>query len=96
MSLIQGSWPSKENAHAPIGTPLDVALDSLGFELLGLQLGEVMDVFPAASFTDPPAMRVRISGVFERVDPDDEFWYETGSDCSLSNDRWTIIPLFTR
>jgi len=95
VSLIQGSWPSEENAHAPIGTPLDVALDSLGFELLGLQLGEVMDVFPAASFTDPPSMRVRISGVFERVDPDDEFWYETGSDFSLSNDRWTIIPLFT-
>ncbi len=95
VTLIQGSWPSSENAAATPGTPVDVAVDGLGFELLGLKVGEVMDVFPAASFTDPPSMPVRISGVFERVDPEDEFWYETGSDFSLSNDRWTIIPLFT-
>ena len=95
VTLVQGTWPSPENASAPPGTPVEVAVDSLGFELLGLKVGEVMNVFPAASFTNPPSMPVRISGVFERVDPDDEFWYETGSDFSLSNDRWTIIPLFT-
>ena len=91
VTLVQGSWPNSENAAATPGTPVDVAVDGLGFELLGLKVGEVMDVFPAASFTDPPSMPVRISGVFERVDPEDEFWYETGSDFSLSNDRWTII-----
>ena len=95
VTLIQGSWPGKENAAGTSGTPVDVVVDGLGFELLGLEVGQIMDVFPAASFTDPPSMPVRISGVFDRVDPDDEFWYKTGSDFSLSNDRWTIVPLFT-
>lgn len=94
VTLVEGTWPGEENAAAASGTPVDVAVDGLGLELLGLEIGEVMDVFPAASFTDPPSMPVRISGVFERVDPDDEFWYDAGSDFSLSNDRWTIVPLF--
>ena len=93
--LTQGSWPGPENAAAPLDTPLDVAVDGLGLELLGLEVGQVMDVFPAASFTDPPTMPVRISGVFERIDPDDEFWYGVDSDFSFQNDRWTIIPMFT-
>ena len=93
--LTQGSWPGEANANAPPGTPLDVAVDGLGLELLGLEVGQVMGVFPAASFTDPPTMPVRISGVFERNDPDDEFWYGVESDFSVKNERWTIIPLFT-
>ena len=95
VTLTQGSWPGEANAAAPAGTPLDVAVDGLGLELLGLEVGQVMDVLPAASFTNPPTMPVRISGVFERNDPDDEFWYGVESDFSLKNDRWTIIPLFT-
>ena len=95
ITLTQGSWPGTENAAAPPGAPLDVAVDGLGLELLGLEVGQVMEVIPAASFTDPPAMPVRITGVFERNDPEDEFWYGVQSDFSLKNDRWTIIPLFT-
>jgi ABC-type antimicrobial peptide transport system permease subunit len=95
VTLTQGSWPGEANAAAPPGTPVDVAVDGLGLELLGLEVGQVMDVFPAASFTDPPTMPVRISGVFERNDPNDEFWYGVESDFSIKNDRWTIIPMFT-
>jgi len=93
--ITQGSWPGAENASAPLGTPVDVIVDELGLQLLGLEVGQVMDVFPAASFTDPPSMPVRISGVFERIDPGDEFWYGVDSDFSVQNDRWTIVPLFT-
>ncbi|MCH7737146.1 MAG: ABC transporter permease [Chloroflexi bacterium] len=93
--LLQGSWPGEANAAAPLGTPVDVAVDSLGLKLLGLEVGQMMDVFPAASFTDPPSMAVRIAAVFERVDPDDEFWFGVDDNFSLKNDRWTIIPLFT-
>ncbi|NQW24289.1 MAG: FtsX-like permease family protein [SAR202 cluster bacterium] len=95
VTLIQGSWPGPENAAAPPGTPVDVSVDVLGLKLLGLEVGEVMDIFPAASFTNPPTMPVRIAGVFERNNPDDEFWYGAKSDFSLKDDRWTIIPLFT-
>ena len=95
VTLTQGSWPGALNAAAPPGTPMDVTVDGLGLELLGLEVGQTMDVFPAASFTDPPSMPVRISGVFELVDPDDEFWYRVKKDFSVKNDRWTIVPLFT-
>ncbi|MDA1128005.1 MAG: ABC transporter permease [Chloroflexi bacterium] len=99
VTLTQGSWPGAQNAAATPGAPLDavldVAVDGLGIELLGLEVGQVIEVFPAASFVDPPAMPVRIVGVFERNDPDDEFWYGVGLDFSLKNDRWTIVPLFT-
>ncbi|MCH8989487.1 MAG: FtsX-like permease family protein [Chloroflexi bacterium] len=95
VTLTQGSWPGAQNAAAPPGTPVDVAVDGLGLELLGLEVGQVMDIFPAASFTDPPAMPVRISGVFERIDPDDEFWYGVQSNFSFQNERWTIVPMFT-
>ena len=94
-TLTQGSWPGVQSAAGPPGTPVDVVVDELGFELLGLEVGQVMEILPAASFIDPPAMPVRIAGVFERIDPDDEFWYGVQSDFSLKNDRWTIVPLFT-
>ncbi|MQF95408.1 MAG: ABC transporter permease [SAR202 cluster bacterium] len=95
VTLLWGEWPGAANAAAPTGTPVDVLVDSLGLDLLGLEVGEVMDVFPAASFTDPPTMPVRISGVFELKDPGDEIWYGVESEFSLKNDRWTIVPLFT-
>ena len=93
--VTQGSWPGAQNAAAPPGTPMDVAVDQLGFELLGLEVGQVMEIYPAASFVDPSSMPVRIAAVFERINPDDEFWYGVDSDFSLKNDRWTIVPLFT-
>ena len=95
VTLTQGTWPSSENAAASTDTAVDVALDSLGLELLGLEVGDVIDIYPAASYTDPPRMPVRISGVFERIDPEDEFWYGVEADFSLKNDRWTIVPMFT-
>ncbi|MDA0263864.1 MAG: ABC transporter permease [Chloroflexi bacterium] len=95
VTLTQGSWLEAENAVGPSGSPVDVMVDGLGLELLGLEVGQVMDVYPAASFSDPPTMPVRIAGVFERNDPDDEFWFGVQGGFSLQNDRWTIIPLFT-
>ena len=94
ITVLQGSWPGAANAAAGSDTPMDVAVDTLGLELLGLEIGQTMEVFPAASFTDPPSMTVRIAAEFERVDPEDEFWFGVDSDFSLHNDRWTIIPLF--
>ena len=95
VKLIDGSWPGVQNAAAPPGTPMDMAVDELGFELLGLEVGQVMEIFPAASFIDPSAMKVKLVGVFERIDPDDEFWYGVQSDFSFKTDRWTIVPMFT-
>ena len=89
--VLEGRWPS---GTATPGQPLDVAVDRLGAELLQMGLGDVMEVFPATSFTDWPASEVRITAIFERVDPSDEFWYGLSSAASRQDDRWTLIPLF--
>ena len=89
--VLEGHWP--EAAVTP-GRPLDVAIDRLGAELLQMEVGDVMEVFPATSFTDWPTTEVRIAAIFERVDPSDEFWYGLSSAVSRQDDRWTLIPLF--
>ena len=101
--IDQGRWPytSPENPTPLAGEPVEVAVDALGAELLGLgpsdllQVGDEMQVFPASSFTDPPSVAVKIVGVFHRTNPDDEFWYGAGRVFSFKSDRWTIVPLFT-
>ena len=89
--VVEGSWPM---GTATPGQPLDVAVDRLGAELLQMGLGDVMEVFPATSFTDWPSTEVRIAAIFDRVDPSDEFWYGLSSAASRKDDRWTLIPLF--
>lgn len=89
--VLEGHWP--EAAVTP-GRPLDVAIDRLGAELLQMGVGDVMEVFPATSFTDWPTTEIRIAAIFERVDPSDEYWYGLSSAASRQDDRWTLIPLF--
>ncbi len=89
--VVEGHWP--EGAAIP-GRPLDVAVDRLGAELLQLGVGDVMEVFPATSFSEWPPSEVRIAAIFERVDPSDEFWHGLSSAVSRQDDRWTLIPLF--
>ena len=97
MEVVQGRWPQIVNPGAPLSpsNPLEVALDILGAELLQLGPGDEMGAFPAASFTDPESIPVKVVGVFRRTDPDDEFWYGAERTFSYKNDQWTIVPLFT-
>ena len=93
--LVEGRWPYTAEGTSPTDGPLEVAVDTLGASLLGLSSGGEMNIFPAASFEDPPVVPVKIVGVFERVDPEDEYWYSAGRTFSFHDDQWTIVPLFT-
>ncbi|HJN87448.1 MAG: hypothetical protein QGI50_14660 [Dehalococcoidia bacterium] len=100
--MVQGSWPYSglSVAQADFERPMEVAIDTLGAELLQLGVGDEMEIFPASSFTvssstGPPSMQAKIVGVFERVDPEDEFWFGASREFSFKSDRWTYIPLFT-
>ena len=93
--LVEGRWPYAAEGTSPTEGPLEVAVDTLGAKLLGLSAGAEMRIFPAASFEDPPVMPVKIVGVFERVDPEDEYWYSSGRTFSFHDNQWTIVPLFT-
>ena len=92
--LVQGRWPYSGGDLYTDGE-LEVAVDELGAELLQLGVGDDMEMFPAASFTDPPSMTAKIVGVFRKTEPEDKFWYPMTDDFSYKNERWTIIPLFT-
>ena len=73
--LVEGRWPYTADGASPTEGPLEVAVDTLGASLLGLSTGGEMSIFPAASYEEPPVVPVKIVGVFERVDPEDEYWY---------------------
>jgi hypothetical protein len=97
--LVQGRWPWSEPGGRSVSQnePLEVALDALGAGLLQLGVGQEMWVYPASGATEPVAARVKVKivGVFRRVNPDDEFWYSTQGVFSYRDDQWTIVPLFT-
>ena len=95
--IVRGRWPySDPAAGSPKpGEPLQVAVDVLGSQLLQLDVGDRLEAFPAASFTDPPSIPVEIVGVFKRVNVDAEFWYASNNAFSFHDDKWTIVPLFT-
>ena len=93
--LKEGRWPYAAGGSSPTAGPLEVVVDTLGEELLGLSVDGEMDIFPAASFEDPPVVPVKIVGVFERVDPEDDYWYRSDRTFSFHDNQWTIVPLFT-
>ena len=90
--IVEGSWPQ---ASSDSSQQVDVAVDRLGAQLLGLGVGEVMEIFPATLFDDWPPIEVRIVAIFEVLDPTEEFWYGLASAFSKKDDRWTLVPLFT-
>ena len=95
--LQQGRWPYSDGGEDQThdGGELEVAVDALGAELLQLDAGDQMVIFPATFFTDPPSMRAKIVGVFRKTNPQDEFWSGTTREFSYQDDRWTMVPLFT-
>lgn len=101
--LLQGQWPSGTGSPAlrqaqdsrQVQEPVNVAVDRLGAELLQMDVGEIMEVFPATIFDDAIPIQVRIAGIFQLNDPEDEFWYGLSYASSRKDDRWTLIPLYT-
>ena len=96
--VLQGQWPvagGQSPALAADRKPVDVAVDQLGAELLRMNVGDTMEVFPATIFDDAIPIRVRIAAIFQQTDPDDEFWYGLSYASSKKDDRWTLIPLYT-
>ena len=97
--LVEGHWPG-ESADIPGGTDgsgpvLEAAIEVAGAELVGLTVGEELDIIPATSVLHQQTSRVRIVGLFRRVDPDDDFWYGRDHNFSHHNGQWATVPLFT-
>ncbi len=89
--VLEGQWPTGPGTS---GAAVEIAVDRLGSELLGMGVGDVMEIFPASLFEDSLPMKVRIAAIFEVLDPSDEFWYGLSATSSKKDERWTLVPLF--
>ena len=94
---MDGRWPEPRSSTRIAPTePLEVAIDKRGSELIGLGVGDVMDIFPGAGGEGKnPSMEVRIVGVFELAKPEDEYWYASLDDVTSRVGTWTTVPMFT-
>ena len=91
--LVEGRWPAE-----PDGTPgaaLEAAIEVSGAELVGLAVGDELDIAPASGVLEDKPHRVRIVGLFHRVNPADDFWYGREHNFSHHNEQWATVPLFT-
>ena len=94
--IVEGRWPySTTTGLPPSDAPLEVAVDTLGAELLQLGVGGEMSVFPATSKNNTLITQVRIVGIFEKVNPDDQFWYGTNRAFSSRESSYPWATLFT-
>ena len=97
--VLEGSWPTDPHPNPPSegegSEPLPVAVDEFGAQLLGMGVGDGMEIFPASLFDDLPPVEVRIAAIFEVLDPSDPIWYDVGPVFSRQDENWTLIHLLT-
>ena len=101
--VLEGNWPTGPASTAPpvpapgggahVHEPLPVSVDRLGAQLLGMGVGDVMEIFPASLFDDMPPVEVRIAAIFEVLDPSDPIWYDAGPAFSRQDENWTLVHL---
>ncbi len=96
VEILEGRWPYEGEEIDP-GTErqLEVAVDAQGLEFLGLDVGQTMEIFPATGVDHFDTVTVHIVGVFQRLDPENEFWYGSERAFSFYNDEWDTVPMFT-
>ena len=91
--LLEGRWPA--DSPATSAEPLEVAVEHHGADMVGLTLGEVLSVHPATGTEEEKAINVRVVGIFERVDPGNDFWFGRDHNFSNHNGDWPTVPMFT-
>ncbi len=92
-TLLDGRWPSEPTRVS--GQPLEVAIEKQGADMVDIALGEVLSVHPATGRTEEKTIDVRVVGIFERLEPEDDFWYGRHHNFSNHNGDWPTVPMFT-
>ena len=90
--LLEGRWPTDSQATST--EPLEVAIERVGADLVGIALGEVLSIQPATGNEEKKIIDVHIVGIFERVAPEDDFWYGRGHSFSNHNGEWPTVSMF--
>jgi ABC-type antimicrobial peptide transport system permease subunit len=94
VEIVEGRWPYSD-ASISLDAPLEVAVDVTGGELVQLGTDDEMETFPAMGRRSDTLTKVKIVGLFRRVDPEAEFWYGASRTFSRTEDQVPIVPLFT-
>ena len=91
--LTAGRWPGEPSGQA--GQPLEVAIEVSGAQSVALAVGDELEMLPASGSFEGKPYPVRIVGLFERVNPEDDFWYGRDNNFAHHNGQWPTVPLFT-
>ncbi len=91
--LVRGRWPAAP--AGPPGAALEAAIEVAGAELVDLEVGDELEILPASGSLEDKVSRVRIVGLFHRVEPGDDFWHGREHNFSNHNGQWATVPLFT-
>ena len=97
--LLEGRWPADPGSGAGMTGmeegSLEVVIERFGSELIGLGPGDELKIHPATGVEEQKIITARIVGIFERVDPENDFWYGRDHNFSNHNSDWPTVPLFT-
>jgi hypothetical protein len=85
--LLEGRLPGP-------GPGLEVLLDAQGARLLGLRPGDTFAIYPAVANRPEEAHPVTVVGVFEPLDPAEEFWHNPADKFTQTGGTWTTVPLW--
>ncbi|MQF70147.1 FtsX-like permease family protein [SAR202 cluster bacterium AD-804-J14_MRT_500m] len=86
--LIAGEWPVNTNDS------IEVAIDSQGLALMDLEVGDELRIIRPPS-SEPLPQVVQIVAEFERLDPNDEFWFGLNNAFTKQREDWVSVPMFT-
>ena len=92
-ALLEGRWPA-EPSQIP-GQPLEVAIERQGAGMVDIALGEVLAVHPATGNTEQKTIDVHVVGIFQRNEPENDFWYGRQHNFANHNGDWPTVPMFT-
>ena len=96
VQMVEGRWPASTGTGAPTReSPLEVAIDKNGADLLQVGAGAEMDVYSTSARESVPTMPVRVVGVFERLDTEGDFWFTAKDTFSSTQYPFAWVPLFT-
>ncbi len=90
LSVVEGRLPSSS------AEPVEFVVDAQGMELLGVSVGDEVDLVPAVVGGDPQRLRARLVGHVRITDRNESFWYGASDALSYSNSNWNWIPMFTQ
>ena len=90
VSVIEGRLPLSS------GEPVELAVDTLALDLLGLSIGDEVDLVPAVGGDDSKSLRAKLVGRIQITDRNESFWYGASDALSYVGSNWSWIPMFTQ